>query len=118
MSRKIDTMKPLSPEDIAYFKARGSAGQAHLNYNELYLRERGKSEDTGAEGEGPEDDDKPLSDEEKADQLLKAKDWIAKANVPQLKEKASEWDLDTSGNKGELQDRLVEAVEKEYGSES
>lgn len=106
MSRKIDLTKPLSEEDVNYLKARGTWGERRIALNSQLVA----SAETG-------DDEEELSSEEKAKLLAEATAWINKASVAELKAKAEEWELSTDGNKAELQERLLDAVNKEYGSD-
>lgn len=89
MSRQVDhTAGPLSDEDKAYLNSRG---RRHL----ILQNERMFAED----GEGAPEAEEDLSWEE----------YVSLMTVDELKSELAERELPHSGNKAELQKRLIEA---------
>lgn len=85
MSRQIDTDKPLSDEDLQYL----------VDRNETVALERARAADAGR-------DFKPDPGGVKA---------VEDMTVEELKDELKERDLPHSGNKDELQQRVIEARE-------
>lgn len=112
MSIKVDLTKPLNEEQIEYLKARGTWGERQLKENEALLKEQGFYAEKRASASAPTPNE--MSDQEKADLLTEARDWIANAKVPELKERLAAENLSTDGKQDELRQRLVDMVEARY----
>lgn len=121
MSMKIDLSKELTDEQVAFLESRGARGAAKLKQNqdilaqeEYYakkMQERATSEE---EEQQMEHDPDEMSDEDRAETLKAAQDWIANAKSSELKERLAEWELDTDGKIDVLRTRLYNEVEKRY----
>ena len=91
MSRQVDLSKPLSDEDRAYLESRGRRWQI-LNNDRMFANREGS--DAAPQRRSEED--------EWADE-------VRELTVDELKTELAARELSTSGNKAELQKRLIEA---------
>lgn len=122
MSRMIDEERPFTKEDIEYLRTRPQ-GAAAIEINERKFGHLNKSEVRKAQEQAAADD----ADEEKrqTEQAAAAKQeeddsfdeediaHVAPLTVKQLRERLDKLKMDTSGNKEELQLRLLEHLDRE-----
>jgi len=135
MSREVDLTQPLSDEDRNYLEARGRHGevayadsrsQAELSDDERYeIEQRMIAEQKGKRiplqmdpdavrdnvYEEDEEEPEPIEQQEGDDPDDVA--YVEKATVADLREQLSARSLSTSGNKPELQRRMLDALKRE-----
>jgi len=95
MSHQVDLTKKLNTEDRAYLLARG---RRHL----VLQNDRRFSSSSPSAPQG-------ATDEQEGSEEFTWEDEVKELNVEELRDALSERDLATTGNKAELQKRLIEA---------
>lgn len=108
MSRKIDLGKPLSPRDRAYLQSRGRGWQIHAN-ERAFGDDVASAEDARKFLEGKLE---PEAEEELPESMTDV-EFVNSLNGDELKAELEARELPKSGNKAELQERLLAALASE-----
>lgn len=127
MSRKIDEERPFTKEDIEYLRTRPQ-GAALIEINERKFGHLNKSEARKAQEQAEADDADEARRKAEAAAAAKQEEedsfddedvaQVAPLSVKQLRERLTKLELETSGNKEELQLRLLEHLDRQRHPES